>query len=145
MQNILPVTDILNQLLHLLCRGLPAYAVEADPWMPPGHEPLRKALANLADDRRLFTRRAIQAIMDRGGYPDPGNFPLEYTGLNDVSIEYLARESIDFLYLDIEILETLSARLADIRHLHALAEEITGNTKAHAEILVNVVGRVHGD
>ena len=91
------MTDVLNQLLHLLCRGLPAYVVEVNPWMQPGREPLRKALANLAADRRLFANRTTQAILDRGAYPDPGPFPLEYTGLNDVSIEYLTRELIDSL------------------------------------------------
>jgi bacterioferritin (cytochrome b1) len=134
-QNMLPVTDVLNQLLHLLLCGLPAYVVEINPWIQPGQESIRKALANLADDRRLYANRTIQAIMDRDGHPDSGSFPLEYTGLNDVSIEYLINELTDSLHLDMEILEALSAQLADISDLHALVEEVLGNTKGHAEIL----------
>ena len=134
-QNTLSVTDILNQLLRLLCRGLPAYMDEMNPWMQPEHEPLQKALTNLADDRRLFAKRTAQAISDHGGYPDPGPYPMEYTGLNDVSIEYLTHELIDSLQVDIEILEVFSAQLADIPELHALIQEILGNTVAHAEIL----------
>jgi len=140
LQNPLPTTDVLNQLLHLLLRGLPAYVVEVNPWMQPGRHPLRKALANLADDRRQFANRTNQAILDRGAYPDPGPFPLEYTGLNDVSIEYLTNELIDSLHVDIEILQEIAAQLAAIPELHALAEEILGNTIAHAEILEKVVG-----
>ncbi|MGD0655960.1 MAG: hypothetical protein ABSA16_16610 [Thermoguttaceae bacterium] len=135
LQNTLPATDILHQLLHMLCRGLPAYVVEINPWMQPAHEPLSKALANLAADRRLFAQRTAQALLERGEYPDPGTFPLEYTGLNDVSIEYLTGEIIDSLQLDIEILPEFSAQLAEIPELHALAEEILGNTIGHAEIL----------
>jgi hypothetical protein len=134
-QNTLSVTDTLNQLLHLLLRGLPAYVVEVNPSMRPGRQPLRKALANLAADRRLFANRTNQAILDRGAYPDPGAFPLEYTGLNDASIVYLAHELIDALRVDIEILPEFSAQLREIPELHALAEEILGNTIAHAEIL----------
>ena len=129
------VTDVLNQVLHLLLRGLPAYVVEANPWTEPRWQALRKALANLADDRRLFANRAAQAILDRGDYPDPGPFPLEYTGLNDVSIAYLTQETIHSLHIDIEVLPELSAQLATIPHLRDLTEEILGNTIAHAEIL----------
>jgi hypothetical protein len=131
----LPVTDKLNQLLHLLSRGLPAYVVEINPWMQPKCQPLCKALANLVADRRLFANRTTQAILDRGFYPDPGPFPLEYTGLNDVSIEYLTHELINSLQVDIEILQEISAQLAAIPGLHDLTEEILGNTIAHAEIL----------
>jgi hypothetical protein len=135
LQNKFSVTDVLNQLLQLLCRGLSAYAVEVNPWMRPGRESLLRALANLADDRRLFAARTAQAILDRGGHPHNGSFPLEYTGLNDVSIEYLAGELIDSLQVDVEILEAISAQLTDIPELRALSDEILGNTIAHAEIL----------
>lgn len=131
----LPVIDVLNQLLHLLSRGLSAYVVEINPWMQPGDESLRASLFNLADDRRLFASRTIHAISDNAGDPDPGPFPLEYTGLNDVSIEYLAGELVDSLSIDIEILEALSAQLNGMPDLHALTQEILGNTKAHVEIL----------
>ena len=134
-QNTSAATDTLNQLLHLLMRGLSAYVAEVNPWTQPGRQPLRKALANLAADRRLFAIRINQAILDRGAYPDPGAFPLEYTGLNDASIEYLAHELIDSLHVDIEILQEISAQLAAIPELHALTEEILGNTIGHAEIL----------
>jgi hypothetical protein len=139
LQNTLLLTDMLNQLLHLLMRGLPAYAAEANPWTQPERRPLGKALANLAADRRLFASRTNQAILDRGAYPDPGAFPLEYTGLNDASIEYLAHELIDSLHVDTEILQEISAQLRDVPELHALTEEILGNTIGHAEILEKVV------
>jgi hypothetical protein len=135
LQTTLPVTDLLNQLLHLLCRGLPAYVVQINPWIQPGGEPLVSAMQNLDADRQLYARRITRAIIERGANPDPGAFPLEYTGLNDVSIEYLTNELIDSLNLDTEILGAISARLEVIPDLHALAEEILGNTIAHAEIL----------
>jgi hypothetical protein len=134
-QKILSATEVLDQLLHLLCRGLPAYVVDINPWTQPGDEPLHNALTNLADDRRLYARRTAQAISDRGGRPDPGPFPLEFTGPNDVSIEYLAQEIIDSLHIDEEILGALSAQVAEIPDLLALTEEVLGNTVGHAEIL----------
>jgi hypothetical protein len=139
-QKLLPPAEVLDRLLHLLCRGLPAYAMEINPWTQPGHERLHKALANLAEDRRLYAQRTARAIADRDGRPDPGPFPLEFTGLNDVSIDYLAREIVNSLRIDAEILEALSAQVAEIPDLHDLTEEVLGNTIAHAEILEKLVG-----
>jgi hypothetical protein len=135
LENAFAATDVLNQLLHMLCRGLPAYAAELNPWMIPEHESLRQALADLDADRRLLANRTAQAIFKRGGHLAPGPFPLEYTGLNDVSLEYLAREVIGSLQVDIEVLREFSTRLSDDPRLHALVEEILGNTVGHAEIL----------
>jgi hypothetical protein len=135
LQDTMSVAEILHRLLNLLCRGLPSYAVEINPWMQPDQEPLRRTLADLAADRRLYANRAAQAISQRGEHPDPGPFPLKYTGLNDVSLEYLAREVLDSLQVDIEVLREFSAQLAGNPDLHALAQEILGNTIGHAEIL----------
>ncbi|HEY4760623.1 MAG TPA: hypothetical protein VIH42_08595, partial [Thermoguttaceae bacterium] len=96
-------------------------------------------MANLVEDRQMYADRVAKAILDRGGYPDPGQFPLEYTSLNEVSMEYLVHELIDSLRADMEILQGYSAQLAEIRPLHALVEEIIGNTKGHREILEKVI------
>ena len=132
------VIEVLSGILRLLCRGLPTYLLEVKPWSQPEHERLRKALAQLVEDRRLYAGRVAQAIMDRGGFPDAGPFPLRFTGLNDVSLEYLVRVLIDSLHVDMEILQTSSARLEETPRLHDLSEEILGNTKGHAEILEKV-------
>ena len=54
-------------------------------------------------------------------------------------MEYLTNELIDSLHVDMEILREISAQLAAIPELHALTEEILGNTIGHAEILEEVV------
>lgn len=131
--------ESLDGLLRLLCRGLPVYLLEVKPWTQPGDESLFKALTHLLDDRRLFAGRVAQEILARGGYPDPGPFPLKFTGLNDVSLDYLARELLDSLRADMEILQNYSHRLKELPRLHALSEEILGNTKGHAEILEKVI------
>ena len=134
------IIDSLNQVLRLLCRGLPAYVSEIKPWTDSRHEPIRKALADLSADQERYAHRLANAIVQQGGHPDPGSFPLEYTGLNDVSLEYLAHDLVVMLQADAEVLEILSDQLADHHSMHALCEEILGNTKGHAEILEKVVG-----
>ncbi len=124
--------------MRLLCRGLPAYLMEMKPWTQPEQESLSKALAHLVDDRRLFAGRVARAILDYGGDPDPGPFPLKYTGLNDVSLRYLIYQVIESLHEDMEVLQSISAQLEGLPRLHALSEEILGNTKGHAEILGKV-------
>jgi hypothetical protein len=138
-QNNTVALDVLGGLLRLLCRGLPVYLLEVRPWVSSADESLSKALARLVDDRRLYAGHVAQAILSRGGYPDPGPFPLKFTGLNDVSLEYLARTLHASLRADMEILQSYSRRLEEMPRLHALSEEILGNTRGHAEILENVI------
>ena len=83
---------VLNRLLGLLCRSLPAYLADAKPWARPERRPIRTALDRLVADQQLYARRVAEAITQRGGRPDPGRFPTEFAAKNDLSLEFSSRK-----------------------------------------------------
>jgi hypothetical protein len=136
---ILPDTTIpLGQILRVLCRSLPMYLEDARPWTAGDDEPLRTALARLVADQRRLARRVADAILRRGGQPAPGPFPLEFTGLNDVSLSYLAGQVCDRVQRDIDAVGRAVAELAADPEARDLAEEVLGNLQGHLDLLLNV-------
>jgi hypothetical protein len=125
----------LNELLHLLCRSLPAYLAEAAPWAHCRHEPVQTALDRLTADERRYALRVADAITARGGRPNPGRFPPLFAAKNDLSLEYLLREVVDSQQQDIAALKRCAQQLERESALHALAEEILGNAEGHLDIL----------
>jgi hypothetical protein len=124
----------LNDLLHILCRSLPAYLVDAKPWASSGNQQVCKILDRLGADQQRYARRVERAIIDLGGRPDPGCFPKSFAAKNDLSVEYLRQEVIAQLEQDIAAIEVCAAQLSNTALFHALAEEILGNAKGHLEI-----------
>ena len=128
----------LNELLRILCRSLPAYLADAKPWAQ-SDDRFCAALKHLVADQHRYARRVTEAIIERGGRPDPGRFPTEFTAKNDLSLEYLHQETIDRQEHDIVAIKRSAARLEGIASLHSLAEEILGNAQGHLEILQEIM------
>jgi hypothetical protein len=129
------IIAVLNELLRVVCRSLPAYLADARPWAPSDERQLRASLERLAADQQHYARRVEEAIGEYGGRPDPGRFPASFTAKNDLSLEYLRQEVINRQAEDIAAIECCAAELSDIAPLRALAEEILGNAKGHLDIL----------
>ncbi len=128
------IVRILNELLGVLCRSLPAYLADADPWSV-GENRFRTALNHLAADQQRYAGLLSQAIVDHAGRPDPGRFPMSFTAKNDLSLAFLRREVIEHHERDIQAIERCVAQLDGVLPLRSLAEEILGNAKGHLEIL----------
>ena len=125
----------LDQLLHVLCRSLPAYLADAQPWAASGDQRLLASLDRLAADRRRYARRVAEAIASEGGRPDPGSFPSPMSAKNDLAVSALRSELIDQQERDIATIERCAAALRHNPSLHAMAEEILGNARGHLELL----------
>lgn len=126
---------VLNRLLHVLCRSLSMYLEDARPWSRPEHGAAQKALDLLVADRHDDARRVAEAVVELGGHPDPGVFPMEFSAANDLSLEFLLQKVVEEQHRDIAAIRQCAAELADDPQLRDLAEEILGNAKGHAEIL----------
>jgi hypothetical protein len=127
--------QVLNRLLNILCRSLPAYLADAKPWSRSNHRPLQAAFDRLVADQQLYARRLSDAITQRGARPDPGSFPPEFSAKNDLSLNFLLQNVIQCQRQDIISIEQCVAELESESVLHALAEEILGNAKGHLDIL----------
>jgi hypothetical protein len=128
-------TAVLNRLLAVLCRGLPAYLADARPWTRFHRFRVQAAVDRLAADGRMYARRVSEAIVRLGGRPDPGGFPAEFSAKNDLAIDFLLREIIDDLEQNVTVLKRCAEELESDSSLHALAEEVLGNARGHLEVL----------
>jgi hypothetical protein len=133
--NSFKAIQVLNKLLSVLCRSLPAYLADAKPWARSNDQNLRAALDNLVADQRRYACRVDEAITEQGGRPDPGRFPMNFAAKNDLALGFLVQEIVAYQEQDISILERCAAQLEGISSLHALAEEILGNARGHMDIL----------
>ncbi|MGO8690217.1 MAG: hypothetical protein ACLQLG_11325 [Thermoguttaceae bacterium] len=135
---------VLTRLLRILCRSLPMYLRDARPWSAVEGDPALAALAALVADQERFACRTAQAILDLGGQPEPGPFPMEFASINDASLDYLLGQVIESLHRDLPRIERCAAELADFPALCALAEEALGNAQAHLDILERIVAQRGG-
>ena len=114
---------------------MPAYLADARPWAQADRRPIRAALDRLVADQQLYAQRVAEAIEKRLGRHNPGPFPPEFAAKNDLSLDFLLREVIDYQERDVRSIEHCAAQFEGEPALHALAEEILGNAKGHLDIL----------
>jgi hypothetical protein len=136
--NAMETIPVLNRLLGLLCRSLPAYLADVKTLGRPDGERVRTALNRLVADQKMYAQRVADAITQCGGQPSPGRFPTEFTAKNDLSIEFLLQEIVACQDQDVVSIARCVGQLEGASALHALAEEILGNAKGHLDILVEL-------
>jgi hypothetical protein len=136
--NELETTAVLNRLLGLLCRSLPAYLADVKTLGRPEGQTTRTALNRLVADQRMYARRVAEAIAELGGQPNPGRVPTEFAAKNDLSIEFLLQEIVTCHDRDVVAIGQCVCQLEGVSALHALAEEVLGNAKGHLDILLEM-------
>jgi hypothetical protein len=127
--------SVLNRLLQTLYRSLALYVEEIKPWSLAGHEAVWTAIGRVAADSRMYSQRVAEAIIEHGGQPNPGPYPLKFATLNDVGLEFFLREIIVHLRRDQKVVGQCAAELVGESAAHALAEEAFGNLRGHIELL----------
>ena len=100
---------VLNRVLGIVLRSFPQYLRWGRPHVPPNHAHALETLHNIAADEDALAERIFDAIIDLGGLPDTGEFPMEFTDTHDLDIDFLVRESIGYGRQDIAALESLAA------------------------------------
>lgn len=126
---------VLNRLVGLLNRSLPAYLRDARPWSYPGREQALETLLEVGNQQVEAADRLSRWILENHGTPESGNFPLNFTSYTDLSVDYLVRES---LRRQDAIIGKIEASLDDLEmtpHAQALVQEALGEAKAHRDML----------
>ena len=129
------VVSPLNRLLRILTRSLARYVEEARPWTGTDDLSFQDELARMVADHEMLGGRIANSIIQNGGQPEPGPFPIEFTGLNDCGLDYLLRKIVERLRLDIEVANRCVAELAPVPDVQSLAEEVLGNLQGHLDVL----------
>lgn len=127
--------DNLNRLFEIEHRSLPTYLADACPWTHTGDEKATATLANIVADQQALAGRIAELIDDRSGRVDTGSFPMEYTDMNLLSLDFLLLELVRCQKRDIASIEQVVSALAADREARDLAEEVLGAARAHLEAL----------
>ena len=135
------LNNILNRLLTLHTRSLPMYLRYASPYAVRGREHEIELTGQIAADQQAFAERFADLILEIGEIDD-GEFPMVFTGYNDLSFDYLVQRMIAHQESDIRTIEACIAQLTDAPRARALAEEALGAAKGHLDSLRELQVRV---
>lgn len=127
--------DVLNRVLVLLQRSFPQYLRYARPYIPTGREDAMRTIEEIVIGQDSLAERIEQYVLESGGRPDPGRFPIEFTDTHDLAIDFLIREAIGYHQEDIANLEQCVERLRLAPAAQSLAVEALGMAKGHLESL----------
>ena len=128
----------LNRLLAIHNRSLVQYLSFASPTWHLGDEHARDTLRAISADQRATVERLGHMILENGGLVNYGSFPMSFTGLHDLSFDFLLNRLIDGQRLAVSIIEQCVAKLSRNLLAKALAEESLGAAKGHLESLLEL-------
>jgi hypothetical protein len=128
-------SEILGRLFQRVYRSLPMYLAEAVPWTHPGDEQAQRVLAGAVADARAYCQRIAERILQLRGRLDLGEFPMEFTDLNLLSLDYLLTELVRWQKADIAAIEQFVAELSEGSNDREIAEEVLGNARGHLQSL----------
>ena len=132
------IARILNRLLVLHQRSLPMFVTYASPWAEARDAEALEALRHLVEDQQRLAGQITDYMFERRWRVDSGEFPLEFTGLHDVSLEYLWPKLIESQQRNIREIQTCISGLGSDPYARALAEESLGSAKGHLETLEEI-------
>ena len=135
----LDVIRHLNRLLAIHCRSFVQYLRWSRPYVPPGHESELDTLAAIADDQDGLAERISRLIVDAGALPRSGEFPMEFTDLHDLDLDFLIAAAVRYHEFDLAAIQQIVDGLATAPAARALAEEALGMSKGHLDSLRELV------
>lgn len=138
MLNASQTCSSLNRLSVAHSRSLTVYLQYAPPWLEKGHEEVTTVLEQIVRDQEATVDRIGTMIQSAGEDVDPGKFPISFTGLHDLSIEYLVSLMIEGQREIISISEQAVSELAADAMGQAVAQESVGAAKAHLDSLLEI-------
>lgn len=130
---------LLNRLLATQYRSLAMYLIYASPWTSQGDERAQATLQHMVDDQKSLSSRIAEYIQQHHGNVELGDFPMEFTGVNDCSLDFLVRKLIELQQATIREIESIVSALAADPRARSLAEETLGAARGHLENLEELV------
>jgi hypothetical protein len=121
----------LNEILVILHRSLPVYLSHAAPWVAHGNEEAHRVLARLVAEKEDHVHRLTELLDSRRHTIDRGEFPMDFTSLHDVSLDFLIKQLIGEQRQSVARIESCERRLAGDREGRSLAAEVLGAAQRH--------------
>ena len=105
------------------------------PWLHRDNAAAQEVLQSIAADHQATADRLGEMIVDGGGVVAYGEFPLRYTALHDLALDYLVTRMIEFEKLLIPQISECADQLRMNPAAQAVALESLGEAKAHLQSL----------
>ncbi len=137
--NATETNTFLNRLRIVHSRSLITYLRYAPPWIRKDFHGVGDALETMADEVQRTADRLGEMILSGGGEILQGEFPLEFTGFHDLSIDYLLGILIQRQEHDITTIQECIEPLGSAPLAQALAEESLGAAKGNLDSLRELV------
>lgn len=125
----------LNRLLATVVRSFPQYMQYSRPYVPPGRENVVETFAAIATDQDGMADRINQLLVDAEAPVRTGEFPMEFTDMHDLGIDFLVNVAIAYQQQDVVTIGQLVEQLQSAPAAKSLAEEALGMAKGHLESL----------
>ena len=139
----LDTNAILNRLLILHHRSLPVYLNQATPWLHRNSAAAQEALKTISADHEAVADRFAEMILAGGGVPAFGEFPLRYTALHDLALDYLVTRMIEYEKLLVQRITECADLLRMNPAAQAVVLESLGAAKAHLQSLEEITLNPH--
>lgn len=126
--------ETLNQLLAMHSKSLPVYLSDAKPWVSAQDSEAMSVIGQIADEHRRLVDAIGTVITLHRGVPKFGEFPMQFTDMHDLSLDYLVKESIARQKDDIRAIEQM-VDLAETPAARAVVQECLGSAKGSLDNL----------
>jgi hypothetical protein len=137
------VTRQLNRLLEIHACSLPMYMLDAGSWasQAPKDSELLQAMNNIVIGNKNLSQKIAATIMDLGGVVSSPTFPMVFTDMNFLSLDYMAREVLALQIRDLAEIEKIVWNVSSNADAKAVAQEALGEAKAHMEALDTILSK----
>ncbi|QDS98711.1 hypothetical protein [Adhaeretor mobilis] len=125
----------LNRLLAIQCRSFPQYLQWSRPYVPRGREEIMETILTIVADQDAIADRISHMLQESNGWTRTGDFPMEFTDLHDLNIDFLLNAAVNYQEQDVEIIDSLVQQLSTSPAAKAVAEESLGMAKGHLDLL----------
>jgi hypothetical protein len=111
-------------------------------WTHQGDERAVHALRLIAADQESLAGRIAVYLVEHYGRADTGGYPMAFTALHDLSLDYLLRHLAENQRKEIAVFERLADELRDHPAGRAFAQEALGAAKGHLETFEELAASV---
>ena|SRR5687768_5270905 len=133
-----PIVDsrtVLNHVLNLQRFSLANYLRYARPWASEPDHVLLTVVFGIAQVQQENAKRVGVLLVERHASAEPGTFPMRFTGLNDLSIRYVAPRVVEDLERIIYDLRWCAEALREDRTAWELLQAILHDEERHLQML----------
>lgn len=130
-----PIIAAMNHLLAIVGRSFPQYLQYSRPYIPEGRANVVETIGAIVDDQNVLADRITQILVDAEAPIRTGDFPMEFTDMHDLGIDFLVSMAIAYQEQDVASIGQVVDDLQSAPAAKALAEESLGMAKGHLESL----------